>query len=108
MLLLLTRLLAGLTALLLLAGLLPAALWAQEAQPQKAPPVQTTKEAQPAPEAQAAQIDSTPLRRVAEELAQRLAGELMDASNREGVAMRRREDVHRMAEANKAYAHYRW
>lgn len=41
-------------------------------------------------------------------MAQRLAGELMDAANREGVAMRRREDVHRMADANKAYAHYRW
>ena len=41
-------------------------------------------------------------------MAQRLAGELTDAANREGVAMRRREDVHRMAEANKAYAHYRW
>ncbi|NLO74491.1 MAG: 30S ribosomal protein S7 [candidate division WS1 bacterium] len=41
-------------------------------------------------------------------MVQRLAGELMDAANREGVAMRRREDVHRMADANKAYAHYRW
>jgi small subunit ribosomal protein S7 len=41
-------------------------------------------------------------------MVQRLAGEHMDAANREGVAMRRREDVHRMADANKAYAHYRW
>lgn len=39
---------------------------------------------------------------------ERVAGELMDAANREGMAMRRREEVHRMAEANKAYAHYRW
>jgi small subunit ribosomal protein S7 len=38
---------------------------------------------------------------------ERLAGEILDASNREGWAMRRREEVHRMAEANKAYAHYR-
>ncbi len=38
---------------------------------------------------------------------ERLAGELIDAANREGLAMRRREEVHRMAEANKAYAHYR-
>jgi small subunit ribosomal protein S7 len=41
-------------------------------------------------------------------MAQRLAGELMDAANREGVAMRRRDEMHRMADANKAYAHYRW
>lgn len=41
-------------------------------------------------------------------MAERLAGEVWDASNREGAAVRRREDVHRMAEANKAYAHYRW
>jgi small subunit ribosomal protein S7 len=41
-------------------------------------------------------------------MAERLAGEIMDAANREGAAMRRRDDVHRMAEANKAYAHYRW
>ena len=38
---------------------------------------------------------------------ERLARELMDAANREGAAMRRREEVQRMAEANKAYAHYR-
>lgn len=41
-------------------------------------------------------------------MVQKLAGEIIDAANREGAAMRRREDVHRMAEANKAYAHYRW
>jgi small subunit ribosomal protein S7 len=40
-------------------------------------------------------------------MAERLAGELLDAANREGAAMRRREEVFRMAEANKAYAHYR-
>ncbi len=41
-------------------------------------------------------------------MAERLAGELMDAAAREGEAMRRREDVQRMAEANRAYSHYRW
>ncbi len=38
----------------------------------------------------------------------RLAGELIDASERKGSAVKRREDTHRMAEANKAFAHYRW
>ncbi len=38
----------------------------------------------------------------------RLANEIMAASNGEGGAVKRREDVHRMAEANKAFAHYRW
>ena len=41
-------------------------------------------------------------------MAQRLAGELLDASDNKGSAVRKREDVHRMAEANKAFAHYRW
>ena len=39
---------------------------------------------------------------------QRLAGELMDAANGTGGAVKKREDTHRMAEANKAFAHYRW
>jgi len=38
----------------------------------------------------------------------RLSAELMDAANGRGNAMRKREDTHRMAEANKAFAHYRW
>ena len=38
----------------------------------------------------------------------RLAAEILAASNSEGGAVKRREDVHRMAEANKAFAHYRW
>ena len=38
----------------------------------------------------------------------RLAGELMDAAEGRGAAVRRREDTHRMADANKAFAHYRW
>ena len=39
---------------------------------------------------------------------ERMAKELMDAANREGAAYRKREDVYRMAEANRAYSHYRW
>ena len=39
---------------------------------------------------------------------QRFAKEIMDAANREGAAYRKREDVYRMAEANRAYSHYRW
>jgi small subunit ribosomal protein S7 len=38
----------------------------------------------------------------------RLAGELLDAADNKGSAVKKREDVHRMAEANKAFAHYRW
>ncbi|PRY82391.1 30S ribosomal protein S7 [Alkalibacterium olivapovliticus] len=38
----------------------------------------------------------------------RLAKEIMDAANNTGAAVRKREEIHRMAEANKAFAHYRW
>ena len=41
-------------------------------------------------------------------MAERLAGELMDASNGIGAAIKRREDLQKMAESNKAFAHYRW
>jgi small subunit ribosomal protein S7 len=41
-------------------------------------------------------------------MAERLASELMDAANETGAAMKRREEVHRMAEANRAFASYRW
>jgi len=41
-------------------------------------------------------------------MAQRLANELMEASENRGTAVKKREDTHRMAEANKAFAHYRW
>jgi len=41
-------------------------------------------------------------------MAQRLANELMDASESRGAAVKKREDTHRMAEANKAFSHYRW
>ena len=39
---------------------------------------------------------------------EKLAGELMDASNNRGNSVKKREDTHKMAEANKAFAHYRW
>lgn len=41
-------------------------------------------------------------------MAQRLAGELLDAANNTGAAVKKREDTHKMAEANKAFAHYRF
>lgn len=41
-------------------------------------------------------------------MALRLANELVDASENKGAAVKKREDIHRMAEANKAFAHYRW
>ncbi|GAB0148692.1 30S ribosomal protein S7 [Marichromatium gracile] len=41
-------------------------------------------------------------------MAQRLAGELMDAAESRGSAVKKKEDTHRMAEANKAFSHYRW
>ena len=46
--------------------------------------------------------------RTEKSMAFRLAHELMDASENRGAAVRKREDTHRMAEANKAFAHYRW
>ena len=41
-------------------------------------------------------------------MAENLANEIMDAANGTGAAVKKREDTHRMAEANKAFAHYRW
>jgi small subunit ribosomal protein S7 len=41
-------------------------------------------------------------------MADRLMNEILDASNGLGAAVKRREDTHKMAEANKAFAHYRW
>jgi small subunit ribosomal protein S7 len=41
-------------------------------------------------------------------MAARLSGELMDAANNRGNAVKKREDTHRMAEANRAFSHYRW
>ena len=47
-------------------------------------------------------------RRGEKTMVRRLAGEILDAYRHEGQAVRRREESHRMAEANKAFAHYRW
>lgn len=41
-------------------------------------------------------------------MVERLAAEIMDAANGQGASVKRRDDVHRMAEANKAFAHYQW
>ena len=41
-------------------------------------------------------------------MCERLAAEIMDAANNTGASVKKREDVHKMAEANKAFAHYRW
>ena len=41
-------------------------------------------------------------------MAEKLAGELMDASKEQGAAVKKREETHKMAEANRAFAHYRW
>jgi small subunit ribosomal protein S7 len=41
-------------------------------------------------------------------MVERLSGELMDAANNRGTAVKKREDTHRMAEANRAFSHYRW
>ena len=41
-------------------------------------------------------------------MADRLAGEILDAANNAGNAVKRREDMHKMAESNRAFAHYRW
>jgi small subunit ribosomal protein S7 len=41
-------------------------------------------------------------------MSEKLAAELMDAANQRGATIKKREDTHRMAEANKAFAHYRW
>jgi len=48
------------------------------------------------------------MRRGEKTMNQRLAGELLDAAENRGAAIKKREDTHRMAEANKAFAHYRW
>ncbi len=47
-------------------------------------------------------------RRKEHSMAERIAAEVLDASNRTGAAIKRREDIHKMAESNKAFAHYRW
>jgi len=47
-------------------------------------------------------------KRSGKSMAEKLAGELLDASNNVGTTIKKREDTHRMAEANRAFAHYRW
>ncbi|HLZ69185.1 MAG TPA: 30S ribosomal protein S7 [Dehalococcoidia bacterium] len=46
--------------------------------------------------------------RTGHSMAERLSAELLDASNNQGATIKRREDTHRMAEANRAFVHYRW
>lgn len=53
-------------------------------------------------------LDNAARTRGGKSMAERLANEIVDASNNTGGAVKKREDTHRMAEANKAFAHYRW
>ena len=46
--------------------------------------------------------------RAGKSMAEKLAGELLDAANNQGAAIKKREETHKMAEANRAFAHYRW
>ncbi len=50
----------------------------------------------------------TARKRSGKSMAEKLANELLDAANNTGATVKRREDTHRMAEANRAFAHYRW
>jgi len=47
-------------------------------------------------------------KRAGRSMEEKLAGELMDAANNQGASIKKRDDTHKMAEANKAFAHYRW
>ena len=51
---------------------------------------------------------STARNRSENTMVERLSGELMDAANNRGAAVKKREDTHRMADANRAFSHYRW
>jgi small subunit ribosomal protein S7 len=53
-------------------------------------------------------VISAARRRAERSMADKLAAELLDAANNRGMAVKKREDTHKMAEANKAFAHYRW
>ncbi len=53
-------------------------------------------------------VISAARRRQERSMSEKLAGELLDAANNRGSAVKKREDTHKMAEANKAFAHYRW
>ncbi len=50
----------------------------------------------------------TARKRPGKNMAEKLASELLDAANNQGATIKRREDTHKMAEANRAFAHYRW
>ena len=54
------------------------------------------------------QVIEAARKRSEKSMAARLAGELVDASESKGSAVKKKEDTHRMAEANKAFSHYRW
>src|SRR5262249_32606134 len=56
----------------------------------------------------AARPGAPPRRRAERSMAEKLAAELLDAAGNRGTAVKKREDTHKMAEANKAFAHYRW
>lgn len=51
---------------------------------------------------------STARTRAGKSMAEKLAAELLDAANNQGATVKKREDTHKMAEANRAFAHYRW
>ena len=53
-------------------------------------------------------LEERPTARGEKTMIDKLAGEILDASNNRGNAIKKREDTHKMAEANKAFAHYRW
>jgi small subunit ribosomal protein S7 len=53
-------------------------------------------------------VISAARRRPERSMAEKLSAELLDAANNRGTAVKKREDTHKMAEANKAFAHYRW
>ncbi len=64
--------------------------------------------AAPTPWPSAGSCEATSRQRREKTMAERLANELLDASNGVGASVKRREDMHKMAESNKAFAHYRW
>ena len=53
-------------------------------------------------------IQQSSLNRSGKSMKEKLAGEIMDAANNNGSAVKKRDETHRMAEANRAFAHYRW
>jgi small subunit ribosomal protein S7 len=70
-------------------------------------PVEVPRLAAPAPSAVRWLVEFSRRRRE-KTMAQRLANELLDAQSQQGGAYKRKDDIYRMAQANKAFAHYRW